>query len=48
MLQHVYAHVPEMIFGTYYPYVDITQRYQLASLVDLIHRSAMELPETLM
>jgi hypothetical protein len=36
-----------MIFGAQYPHVDITQRYQSGSLVDLIQRRAVELPKTL-
>jgi len=47
VLQHVYAHVAEMIFGSQYPHVDITQRYQSGSLVDLIQRRAVELTKTL-
>ena len=47
MLQHVYAHVAEMIFGSQYPHVDIAQRYQLGTLVDIIQRRAVELRQTL-
>jgi len=36
-----------MIFGSQYPHVDITQRYQSGSIVDLIQRRAVELPKTL-
>jgi len=35
-----------MIFGSQYPHVDITQRYQSGSLVDVIHRGAVKLPQT--
>jgi len=43
--QHVYAHVAEMIFGSQYPHVDIAQRYQLGTLVDIIQRRAVELAQ---
>jgi hypothetical protein len=47
MLQHVYTHVAEMIFGPQYPHVDIRQPYQLRTLVDIIQRRAVELWQTL-
>ena len=47
MLQHVYAHVAEMIFGSQYPYVDFAKCYQLGTLVDIIQRRAVELRQTL-
>jgi hypothetical protein len=47
MAQHVYAHVSEMIFGSQYPDVDITQRYHLGAPVDIIQRRAVEFRETL-
>jgi len=48
MLQHVYAYVAEMIFGSQYPYLDIAQRYQLGTLVYVIQRGAVELGQALM
>ena len=47
VLQHVYAYVAEMIFGSQYPHIDIAQRYQLGSLVDIIRRRAVELLQAL-
>jgi len=47
MLLHVYAHVAEMIFGSQYPYVDITHPSQSRSLLDLIQRRAVELRQAL-
>ena len=46
MLLHVYAHVAEMIFGSQYPYVEIAQRYELGTPVDIIQRRAVELRQT--
>jgi hypothetical protein len=36
-----------MIFGSQYPHVDIAQRYQLGTLVDIIQRRPVELRQTL-
>ena len=36
-----------MIFGSQYPHVDLAQRYQLRTLVDIIQRRAVELGQTL-
>jgi hypothetical protein len=35
-----------MIFGSQDPHVDIAQRYQLGSLVDIIQRRAVQLAQT--
>jgi hypothetical protein len=47
MLQHVNAHVPEMVFGSQYPHVDVAQRDQLGTGEDVAQRRAVELRQTL-